>query len=60
LTEEKLHELDAKGWELYNLEKDYSETADLAAKSRDKLIEMIALWYSEAQIQSFSARQPRQ
>jgi arylsulfatase A-like enzyme len=48
LTEEKLRELDAKGWELYNVEKDYSETTNLAAKNRDKLIEMIALWYSEA------------
>jgi arylsulfatase A-like enzyme len=48
LSEEKLRELDAKGWELYNLEKDYSENTNLAAKNRDKLIEMIALWYSEA------------
>lgn len=48
LTEEKLRELDAKGWELYNVEKDYSETVNLAAKNRDKLIEMIAMWYAEA------------
>jgi arylsulfatase A-like enzyme len=48
LTEEKLRELDAKGWELYNLEEDPAETKSLADTNRDKLIEMIALWYSEA------------
>jgi arylsulfatase A-like enzyme len=48
LTEEKLRELDAKGWELYNLKEDPAETKNLADTNRDKLIEMIALWYSEA------------
>jgi arylsulfatase A-like enzyme len=48
LTEEKLRELDAKGWELYNLNDDPAETKNLADTRRDKLIEMIALWYSEA------------
>jgi arylsulfatase A-like enzyme len=48
LTEEKLRELDAKGWELYNLTEDPAETKNLADSNRDKLIEMIALWYSEA------------
>ncbi len=48
LTEEKLRELDAKGWELYNVAEDPTETENLAASRRDKLIEMIALWYSEA------------
>jgi arylsulfatase len=48
LTEEKLRELDAKGWELYNVKEDPTETNNLAAKHRDKLIEMIALWYVEA------------
>jgi arylsulfatase len=48
LTEEKLRELDAKGWELYNLKEDPTEAKNLAATHRDKLIEMIALWYVEA------------
>jgi arylsulfatase len=48
LTEDKLRELDAKGWELYNVIDDPAETNNLAATHRDKLIEMIALWYVEA------------
>jgi arylsulfatase A-like enzyme len=48
LTEDRLRELDAKGWELYNIVDDPAETKNLAADHRDKLIEMIALWYSEA------------
>jgi arylsulfatase A-like enzyme len=48
LTEDKLRELDAKGWELYNLKDDPAETKNLAETNRPKLIEMIALWYVEA------------
>ena len=48
ITEDKLRELDAKGWELYHVDEDFSETRNLAAEHRDKLIEMIALWYVEA------------
>jgi arylsulfatase len=48
ITEEKLRELDAKGWELYHVAEDFAETRNLAAERRDKLIEMIALWYTEA------------
>jgi arylsulfatase A-like enzyme len=48
LTEDKLRELDAKGWELYDLSKDPGETSNLAEANRPKLIEMIALWYTEA------------
>ena len=48
LTEEKLRELDATGWELYHVEVDPTETRDLAAQERPRLIEMIALWYTEA------------
>jgi arylsulfatase len=48
LTEDKLRELDATGWELYNVIDDPAETNNLAATNRAKLIEMIALWYVEA------------
>ena len=48
LTEERLRELDAQGWELYNVDDDAAETKNLAGAHRDKLIEMIALWYVEA------------
>jgi arylsulfatase len=48
LAEDKLRELDAKGWELYNLMDDPAETKNLAETNRPKLIEMIALWYVEA------------
>jgi arylsulfatase len=45
---EKLTELDAKHWELYHVAEDFAENHDIAAESRDKLIEMIAQWYVEA------------
>jgi arylsulfatase A-like enzyme len=48
LSEDKLRELDATGWELYRVEVDPAETNDLAEQERAKLIEMIALWYTEA------------
>ena len=48
MTEEKLREIDAAGWELYDLTKDPTETTNLAATERPKLIEMIARWYAEA------------
>ena len=48
LTENKLRELDATGWELYNVQVDPAETNNLADRERAKLIEMIALWYTEA------------
>ncbi len=38
ITEDKLRELDAKGWELYQVDEDFSETKNLAAEHRDKLI----------------------
>jgi len=44
----KLTELDAKGWELYDLRKDFAENHNIAAENRPKLIEMIATWYVEA------------
>ena len=43
-----LTELDAKGWELYHVEKDWAENYNVAAENRSKLIEMISIWYAEA------------
>src|SRR5262247_2549255 len=48
LDHNKLNELDAKGWELYNLTEDPCETNNLADKERPRLIEMIGMWYAEA------------
>jgi arylsulfatase len=48
LDHNKLTELDAKGWELYNLTDDPCETNDLAGKEKARLIEMIGMWYAEA------------
>ena len=44
----KLIELDEKGWELYNLNEDFTETNNLAGKERGRLIAMIGMWYVEA------------
>lgn len=35
-------------WTLYNLDKDFSQSTDVAARNPEKLREMIALWDSEA------------
>jgi arylsulfatase len=43
-----LTDLDARHWELYDVATDPAENHDLAGKNRDKLIELIALWYVEA------------
>ncbi|MFP2931420.1 arylsulfatase [Pyxidicoccus sp. 3LG] len=48
LTEDRLRQLDATGWELYHVDEDPTETRNLAEARRDKLIEMIATWYVEA------------
>jgi arylsulfatase A-like enzyme len=48
LTDEKLREIDATWWELYHVEVDPAETNNLAAQERPRLIEMIAMWYTEA------------
>jgi arylsulfatase A-like enzyme len=48
ITAEALADLDAQHWELYHVAEDLAENHDLAAKHRDKLIELIALWYVEA------------
>lgn len=48
INEEKLRELDATGWELYHVSEDFSETRNVAADNKAKLVEMIARWYVEA------------
>jgi len=48
MDHDKLNELDAKGWELYNLTDDPCETTNLANKEKARLIEMIGMWYAEA------------
>jgi arylsulfatase len=48
LSYDKLTELDAKGWELYNINEDFAETKDLAKQEPARLIAMIGMWYVEA------------
>ncbi|WJR75483.1 arylsulfatase [Bradyrhizobium sp. NP1] len=36
-------------WELFHLDQDFSETSDLAAREPERLAEMVALWWSEAE-----------
>lgn len=48
ISYEKLIELDARGWELYNLKEDFAETNNLADSERERLIAMIGMWYVEA------------
>lgn len=48
ISYDQLIELDAHGWELYNLKEDAAETKNLAATERDRLIAMIGMWYVEA------------
>ena len=48
MSADRLTELDATGWELYNVANDASESKDLAEENRSKLIEMIGRWYAEA------------
>ena len=48
ITSATLLELDTTGWELYHLAQDPTESTNVAAEHRDKLIELITLWYVEA------------
>jgi arylsulfatase A-like enzyme len=48
ISEEKLLDLDVNHWELYCIEKDFTESHNLAGEERAKLIELIAMWYVEA------------
>jgi arylsulfatase len=49
LTEAILDQLEAEDWELYHLTDDPSETRDVAADEPERLAEMKALWWSEAE-----------
>jgi hypothetical protein len=48
ITAEMLGRLDSDGWELYHVAEDPAETRNLAGENRDKLIELISLWYVQA------------
>jgi arylsulfatase len=48
ISYDQLIQLDAHGWELYNLNNDFAETNNLAEAERDRLIAMIGMWYVEA------------
>jgi len=41
-------DIEAHDWELYHIDKDYSECHNLAAEHHDKLIEMVGRWWTEA------------
>jgi arylsulfatase len=43
-----LTDLDARHWELYHVDADPAENHNLAGTHRDKLLELIAMWYAEA------------
>ncbi|HZD40615.1 MAG TPA: arylsulfatase, partial [Terriglobales bacterium] len=48
IDKNKLTELDATQWELFNVDNDFAENHNVAAQNRPRLIEMIATWYVEA------------
>jgi arylsulfatase len=48
LPNEVLVDIEAHDWELYHMDKDYSECHNLAAEHREKLVEMIGRWWAEA------------
>jgi arylsulfatase len=49
LTEAILGRLEAEDWELYHLEVDPAECRDVAAEHPDRLTELVALWWAEAE-----------
>ena len=48
ITSQVLVDIDTNDWELYNVAEDPSETHDLAATNRGKVIEMVGRWWAEA------------
>jgi arylsulfatase len=49
ITPKILEELDRSGWELYRMTDDPTEARDIAAEHPDKLRELVALWWHEAE-----------
>ena len=49
ITPEILEELDRSGWELYRMADDPSEAHDIGAEHPERLREMIARWWEEAE-----------
>jgi arylsulfatase len=49
LTPELLDEMDRDDWELFDLRSDPAETTNLAAAEPERLRDMIARWYAEAE-----------
>jgi arylsulfatase A-like enzyme len=49
ITPEVLEQLDREGWELYDIAHDPTESRDVAAEHPDRLRELIALWWEEAE-----------
>ena len=49
ITPEVLDRLDREGWELYHIAEDPTESRDVAAEHPDRLREMVALWWGEAE-----------
>jgi arylsulfatase len=48
ITNEVLLDIEQNNWELYHVDKDYSECHNLVATHRNKAIEMICRWWAEA------------
>jgi arylsulfatase A-like enzyme len=49
MIQDSRHSFDEEAWELYDLERDPSECHDLAAAMPDKVAELVALWWREAE-----------
>ncbi len=48
ISADALSQLDASGWELYHVAEDFTESHNVAADNRDRLIALIGTWYAEA------------
>lgn len=48
ISAEDLRRLDVEGWELFHVDEDFTESTDIAEEHRDKLRELVTLWYVEA------------